>query len=680
MNLYNKCLNNYIKKYCYLWGIESWHKEGGFENSMTEQQIREEILRYLKDKAYNYAVLIDGEWGSGKTYFVNNTLTKAIVKQEEASGTPRMLKYISLYGCKSMLDVQENIAWSFAENAREKIKNKADWGATEEKVSGNLLLSSKKIGNAILKKFLPEASLYEIAYDWLNLGSFIFVFDDLERCDCPINEVFGFLNELVEHENTKVIIIANEKELSGAADTQYLELQYLLSLDGRVEWPKQDEHNLLADPNRNSQCTSINEMERRRELLFPPKADNNYCKIREKLIGVTLKYEPNVLFTISEIVEASNYGISIKGMLRKQQETFVSTMEYYHHSNLRTFQFFLSKVSYLLEKLSGIEIIDQYHEPISSQIISEAFSHAVRFKSNYQPPRDNYPWLRTEQETKFQSIKRYIEFGTYDHKSYRQDVLNLQNELQSQISNDDPYFLVYQQYYFHTQSWCEEQLEKILQQLNANKYPISFYGKILVEIQRMLDLGFDSEYMNRAKKLMLDNISNMGEVNAIDPDIWYVEDQHFKERVAAVVIDINDAIKNHTETVSRENVVDMLKHEDWSDRLQNYINPNKLPFIQDIIVFSKAPSEQWLTVLHNASPKDIADFCNLLHFLYPRNVKRNSYYEEKDTIKDILTGLKKLEEDDLIKKEVIRWLGDQFEAIVEYHEPQQKREIQKEIE
>ena len=29
-------------------------------------------------------------------------------------------------------------------------------------------------------------------------------------------------------------------------------------------------------------------------------------------------------------------------------------MRYYHHNNLRTFQFFLSKVSYLIEKLEEI--------------------------------------------------------------------------------------------------------------------------------------------------------------------------------------------------------------------------------------------------------------------------------------------------------------------------------------
>ena len=141
---------------------------------MTEQQIKEEILRYLKDQSYNYAVLIDGEWGSGKTYFVNNVLSPLITAQEEQLSTQRKIKYISLYGCKYMADVQENIAWSFAENAREKIRDKANWGEKGEKMSGSILLSSKKIGNAILKKYLPETSLYEITSDWLSLGSYIF--------------------------------------------------------------------------------------------------------------------------------------------------------------------------------------------------------------------------------------------------------------------------------------------------------------------------------------------------------------------------------------------------------------------------------------------------------------------------------------------------------------------------
>ena len=56
---------------------------------MTEQQIKDEMLRYLRDDSYNYAILIDGEWRRGKTYFVKNTLSKDISAQEACSEDPR---------------------------------------------------------------------------------------------------------------------------------------------------------------------------------------------------------------------------------------------------------------------------------------------------------------------------------------------------------------------------------------------------------------------------------------------------------------------------------------------------------------------------------------------------------------------------------------------------------------
>lgn len=637
---------------------------------MTEQQIIDEILRYLHDDSYNYAVLIDGEWGSGKTYFVNNTLTKIIEKQESDLETSRKVQYISLYGCKAISDVQENIAWSFAEDARKVIQDKNNFGTTGQKVSNNILLSSKKIGNAILKKFLPNMPLYEIASDWLNLGSFIFVFDDLERCDCPINEVFGFLNELVEHENTKVILIANEKELSGIAEIQYLELQYSLTLDNRINWPSPNTSNFRAVRKSNSNLISLDEMEKRRKLLFPTKeANSNYRRIREKLIGVTLKYEPNIPLIISEILKSSKYDPYIKDMLEKKKETFSLEMQNRNHKNLRTFQFFLSKVSYLLEKLSDINTDPEYLDIIKEHIISETFYQAIKFKSNDQPSRTMHAQLKKEQEAKFQSIKQYIESGTYNQKIFEDNVLNLQKELQARIPDDDPYYLIYQQYYLQPQDWCEDQLEKVLQRLDENKYPIAFYGKIITSIQRLIDLGFDDEYMNRTKQLMLTNITKMNEVKLIDSNLWYIENKPTKAKVTEVITDINHAIKEHSEIVSRENVGDILKSDNWINRLENYSNPNQNRYVQDMSVFSKAPPEQWLNLLHKASPRDIDDFRHWLGDVYPEDTTRKSYSEDADTIKKILTGLESTEEKDLIKKACVSWLCKQLATIIKFHEP-----------
>lgn len=637
---------------------------------MTEQQIKEEILRYIKDQTYNYAVLIDGEWGSGKTHFVKKIIVPSINEQEKFSGTDRAVKYISLYGCKNIGDVQENIAWSFAENARQKIKNKASWGNSADKISENAFLSSRKIGNAILEKFLPKDLLYQIASDWLNLGEFIFIFDDLERCECPINELFGFLNELIEHENTKVIIIANEKEVSGIAEVQNLEGQYYLSLDERIEWPKQENYfSRIYPQNCNSQKLTFDEIERRRKMLFPVKeANSNYRRIREKLIGVNLKYEPDIDVSISEIIKSSNCDNFTKMRLEKNVKLFISTMENYNHKNLRTFQFFLSKVNYLLEKLTSVEIEDEYRDAVSSHVISETFVQSVEYKANYHPARDSHVRLSIEQDTKFQSIKLYIECGIYNQKDFQQDIWKLQVELAAKIPEDDPYYLIYQQYYFHTQAWCEEQLEKVLQRLEKNKYPISFYEKIIVSIQRLNDLGFDIKYMDQAKKLMLTNIESMGEVTEIGSDLWYIHDLEDKEKVSTIINEINNAIKQHSEITSRETVSDILLHDDWVERLNHYVNPKKSLYIQDMLIFSKAEPKQWLNALHRASPKDIDAFRNILNDMYPSGVKRESYNEDAQNIKTILKGLDGLKEEDLIKKACLGWLKNQIKDIVDLHE------------
>ena len=149
---------------------------------------------------------------------------------------------------------------------------------------------------------------------------------------------------------------------------------------------------------------------------------------------------------------------------------------------------------------------------------------------------------------------------------------------------------------------------------------------------------------------MLSNISGMGEITEIDPDIWYIDDSTFKKQIEEIVNDINAAIKNHTDIASREYVMDILKHKEWINRVINYVNPNNSQYVNDISIFEKASSLDWLSVLHSASLEEIDTFRRLLSLIYPRNTTRNSYTEDANTIREIIDGLKKQKETDLIKK------------------------------
>ena len=61
--------------------------------------LKDVIDDYLKNKFINYAILIKGEWGSGKTFFVK----KNVVKRYDNA------LYISLYGISSIDKLSEKI-------------------------------------------------------------------------------------------------------------------------------------------------------------------------------------------------------------------------------------------------------------------------------------------------------------------------------------------------------------------------------------------------------------------------------------------------------------------------------------------------------------------------------------------------------------------------------------------
>lgn len=77
---------------------------------LNEDAITAEIMSYVKNRIYNYAVLIDGDWGTGKTYFIQ----KSIIPTLEGSGY--MPIYISLYGVNSTDTVSQKIALSILTN------------------------------------------------------------------------------------------------------------------------------------------------------------------------------------------------------------------------------------------------------------------------------------------------------------------------------------------------------------------------------------------------------------------------------------------------------------------------------------------------------------------------------------------------------------------------------------
>lgn len=171
--------------------------------------LTEIIEQYLKIET-NYAVIINGGYGIGKTYFFKNSLSYSI--KNISIPRDKQKKYlpihISLFGINSVEEVQSQIFFALFPILKNK-KLKLAAGIGKSIIRGIAQVS--KLGD--IDKYIADIDVN--AKDWINYDEIVLCFDDLDRKSdsLKIKDIFGFINTLVENYGAKIIIIANEKTL-----------------------------------------------------------------------------------------------------------------------------------------------------------------------------------------------------------------------------------------------------------------------------------------------------------------------------------------------------------------------------------------------------------------------------------------------------------------------------------
>ena len=644
---------------------------------MTEKEIITEVERYLSDTSYNYAVMIDGDWGCGKTYFVKNGLSKAIEEHERESEKPRKVVYISLYGHKTILDIQDAIAIQlhFVSGSEKRFWSKLG----KKRVVGNGVHSAITLAKAARDIFAPGASVFEFEEPWIDLASYVFIFDDVERCNCPLNEVFGFINGLVEHDGVKVILVANEKEIQIKEATDSKELQYLVAMNETIEYPKVKD--FWGDEVKKAPLT-IEELERRRKVVFPSNlVDEEFKKIREKLIGVTLHYQPEVKEICSEMICKSSFADGMKETLLCYLDSFYATMQNANHFNLRTFQFFLSKLKSIVDSLAVITIPAEHSATIEQKIILDCFSCAVDFKANTQPPEDRIERITFDlsREKRSKAIELYVETGELSLDSLQEEIERYINEnLIDLIPADDPYKLLQQEYYLHPQKWCEEKIGEILKKLENDDYPTIAYGEVIRPLLILEDMGFDHSYLNSVKEQMIANIGVTAQPKAPNNQLYFFEDNPvIFARAKQVLGEIEEAIAKQNNTEKVLSLDEILKREDWVDKLTPFVEQHNLTDDPNGNVFASVDSKIWIGLLKNASPEVITKFRHWFHWVYPTNLLRQNRQCDIDVLEEIAIAIDPEDANDLIVKNLQKWLKNDIEKVCAlYNHTKQKTTIE----
>lgn len=277
---------------------------------MKTDYIEQIVRHYLKKEGTQYALLINGTWGSGKTYFWEKKLKKLVV---ESKLKPM---YVSLNGINSIDKLEQQIF----------IQLLPKLGKNQNDILNNLTTVSTNLANAA-SKFFFKSDLTDIAKGTsvkaFNFNKDCICFDDLERCKIPIDELFGYLSDFVEHKRLKCIFLADE--------------------------------------------TKVKEQNENKNLK------NGYDVIKEKIIGRVLNYKPELEVIIPILIQKFAGKKKLFKFLKSKEEIIINIFREQNIENLRLVNFFMENLATIYPHLNSTKDDYVVETILFSAIISIEF-------------------------------------------------------------------------------------------------------------------------------------------------------------------------------------------------------------------------------------------------------------------------------------------------------------------
>lgn len=628
------------------------------------KKIETVIDEYINSTAES-AIMIDGEWGSGKTYFVKNVLIKKYSN----------IIYIPLYGITDIAGIDEVIC-------NEVIKKKTDCKLVrfckKNKFMKIVLWPFKKIADLfnLLKKFIyyisnnllkiklgvdlseiKKKDFVGIINQTTKLKEYILIFDDLERCSINIEDVLGYINNLVEHKNVKSIIVTNEKEINNKLDDNY-ELKILTCLNDTIDFPnKKNENNYSFNTTKTTNKINSKDIMDRIDYLYSE--NGKYKKIKEKLVSNTVIFEPDINKAIDEFLK------ECKPSLRKNinKNVIIEVMDINKCKNLRTLKVALNYYKNIIAKIDKYvtEKFKLNRDFIFEKVLINVLFVTIAQKRGVYIPNILKGNLGTtvslDAELKsnneffmaFSFVNDYISSGYFDDELMKRS-LEHYNKVNYEIYNEnDPYTII--NYYWEKESdELKNALEGLKQNLIDNKYNIQLYPKILSKLSCLLSIEFE-------KDLIEDIINTMKEIIK-DSDINYIDFHAFIDDKK--VLDIYNLKVQEFNLIIKENKIDkyktkielLLEQENWAEELNDYVYENNKNgvFINERGFLAKLDIDMIVSNLKKSDNKNIFCFKYAIEIVYNFSNLKEYFSEDLDNLNKLIDELNKFKDSNDIMK------------------------------
>ena len=116
--------------------------------------------------------------------------------------------YVSLYGIKETEEIPDYYIWNYEKLW--KIKMTKTGRFLKNTLSDSYMVGpASKIVSDVIKdseKGIDIENIINKISTGFSLKNCIFIFDDLERTSCNVNDILGYINNFIEHDQVKVLL------------------------------------------------------------------------------------------------------------------------------------------------------------------------------------------------------------------------------------------------------------------------------------------------------------------------------------------------------------------------------------------------------------------------------------------------------------------------------------------
>ena len=595
---------------------------------MELAKIREEVQAYIENqKTYPYALMLEGPWGSGKTWFMKDIIEGYVGEL----GKPRGI-YVSLYGLTSAEEITTMLLTSI---------HHAKYGTITLPIAD---IVAEKVSKLIEEKVGQSFSEYcrerqESAT--FSKNDYFFVFDDLERCPMPLDEVMGYISNFVEQYEAKVILIGNEEEIE--QNFSRLPEFYQIALNSEVEWPEfpdpdAETRKTMGLPSSQGKPTlSLDLLEKRMELVG--KQFHPFSKVKEKIVGRTIRFAPSELSIYDGILTDERNKEWVSQIWKNDEERLQTAqaclflLTLLNHQNLRTFQFALDVFEHCYADFpSSLKDKEYYSEFCSNWLLT-----TLRVSCYYKMGLEDVDWSKKKEidSVEFQEgnkdilsqlgreltigfaftsvkvIHDYIFRSIYSKESVEQASLQYYSVFErAQLDSTDPLKIDLGDYFIQKDEKVLEGIQKVEDRLYSGKYKPEQYHSVLSMLCILLSAGFDikiDEYVSYMKQHLNDASQLFERPGEQEAFYSYYSDfegydlfQKYMDELRAV--SGPDQIKLDVEAI-------LEKKEGWGIELEKYasdrfaLNSSLHSHIIDIV-----SSKEWSDLLFDAEAEDIHYF------------------------------------------------------------------------